>query len=251
MTKRRLAICCAAGALVYATALVATIPAPWVSRAIAQFSGEKLQLREPEGTLWSGSGRLYAVPRTGPLLELGPLRWRTSRSAALTAKLEIEATLGEAPRAVRIQLAPSGTSIRGLQLTLPAEVIAAFAPALDALGPAGELRVRSDDLRFEGPSVLGLAELEWRQVRLARAPGIDLGSHLARLRGGGSKVDIELATIDGPLRLNGRGTWSRDAGLQMTGTIDQDAPQTAPLARFLEGICTQYRNNRCQFQIGR
>jgi general secretion pathway protein N len=251
MTGRRLAFYGATGALIYAAALVATIPAPWVSRAVAQISGEKLQLREPEGTLWSGSGHLYAVPRAGALLELGSLRWRTSRSAVLAARLEIEATLDDAPKATRIQLAPSGTTIRGLELTLPAEIVATFAPALDTLGPAGVLRVRSDDLRFEGPSVLGLAELEWRRVRLARAPGIDLGSHLARLRGGGSKVDIELSTIDGPLRLSGHGTWSRDAGLKMSGAIDQDAPRTAPLARFLEGICTQYRNNGCQFQIGR
>jgi general secretion pathway protein N len=251
MTGRRLVFYGAAGAFIYVAALMATIPAPWVSRAVAKISGEKLQLREPEGTLWSGSGRLYAVPRAGPLLELGPLRWRTSRSAVLSAKLAIEATLGDMPKAVQIQLAPSGTSIRGLELTLPAEVLAAFAPALEVLGPAGVLRAHSDDLRFEGPSVLGLAELEWRQVRLARAPGIDLGSHLARLRGGGSKVDIELSTIDGPLRLSGHGTWSRDAGLQMTGAIDQDAPQTAPLARFLAGICTQYRDKRCRFQIGR
>jgi general secretion pathway protein N len=249
MTGQRIATYAAVAVFVYAAALVATIPAAWVSLAIAKVSGEKLQLRGPEGTLWSGNGRLYASPRAGPLLDLGRLRWRTAHDSVLGAKLVIEATLGDAPRALQIRLAPSSASIRGMDLTLPAEIIAAFAPAVEALGPAGVLRVHSDDLRFEGSLILGLAELEWRQIRLARAPGLDLGSQLARLKGGSSGLDIELSTLDGPLRLSGRGTWSRAAGLQLSGEIDQDNPQMTSLAVFLKGICTEYRGGHCRFHI--
>lgn len=248
MTPRRIAIYLAFGLAIYAAMLIATIPASWASRAVERMSGLKLQLREPTGSLWAGSGRLYAIQRSGPLLELGVLRWRTSWSAILAAKLAIDLTLGNGPSAVQVELSPSGTTLRGLKLALPGRIVAALSPALEGLGPEGLLRLRSDDLRFDGSSILGLAELEWRQVQLARAPGLDLGSHLARLRGGGGKVDIELATIDGPLRLSGSGTWTRDAGLALSGAAEHDA-QNSALAAFLTGVCTEYKDHRCRFRV--
>lgn len=248
MTPRRIAVYVAFGLAIYAATLIATIPASWASRALERTSAQKLQLREPAGSLWAGSGRLYANQRSGPLLDLGELRWRTSWSAILDARLAIDLTLGDAPSAVQVLLSPSGTTLRGLELALPGQIVAAFSPALEGLGPQGLLRLRSADLRIDGNSILGLAELEWRQVQLARAPGLDLGSHLARLRGGGSKVDIELSTIDGPLRLSGSGTWSRDAGLSLSGAAEHDAGNAA-LAAFLKGVCAEYKDHRCQFRV--
>ena len=98
-------------------------------------------------------------------------------------------------------------------------------------------------------SILGQAEIEWRQVRLARAPGLDLGSHVVKLRGGGRKVDIELATLSGPLRLSGSGTWTPEAGLSLSGMAEHDAQPTPALATFLAGVCASYSQNRCRFQI--
>jgi len=111
---------------------------------------------------------------------------------------------------VHVELSLAGLSLQGLDLTLPGRVLASFVPGLETLGPGGELRVRSESLRVDDDSILGVAEIEWRQVRLSRAPGLDLGSHVAKLRGAGSRVDIELATLEGPLRLSGKGSWNRE-----------------------------------------
>lgn len=249
MTARPFALYGGIGIAIYLATLTATIPAPWAGRAVERISQQKLQMREPAGSLWSGSGRLYASQRSGPLIDLGLLRWRTSWAGILGARLAVDITLGDAAKAVTVELSPSGTSIRGLELALPARVIASFEPGLETFGPGGLLRLRSDDLRFDGDSILGLAELEWRQVRLARMPGLDFGSHLVRLRGGGSKVDIELATIEGPLRLSGGGTWTRSAGLSLSGTAEHVAPPSAVMTAFLKGMCTDYKDDRCRFQI--
>jgi general secretion pathway protein N len=128
-------------------------------------------------------------------------------------------------------------------------VLAGLVPGLEAFGPQGTLRIRSESQRFEAGSILGLAEIEWRQLKLSRAPGLDLGSHVMRLRGGGNKVDIELATLAGPLRLSGSGTWTPQAGLSLTGMVEHDAQPTPALATFLSGICNSYAQNRCRFQI--
>ena len=249
MTRGRIALYCAVGALAYLAALVATLPASWISRAVERASSERLLVRAPEGTVWAGRARLYAKERSGPPLELGELRWKTAWTGLLTGKLATDVSFGRAERAMHVELSPFGLTVQGLDVSLPGKALASFVPALETVGPQGMLRVRSDSLRLDSASILGLAEIEWRQVRLSRAPGLDLGSHVARLRGGGSKVDIELGTLEGALTLNGKGTWDPQAGLKMAGSAEH-GPQAPPaLAQFLKAVCTEYRDNRCGFRF--
>lgn len=249
MTRQRLALYCAVGALVYLATLAAMLPASWISRAVERASQDRLLVRAPAGTLWAGSARLYVRQRSGPPLELGQMRWETAWQGMLTAKLASHVTFGNAARPVRVELSPGGLSLQGLDVALPGRVLASFAPGLETFGPGGELRVRSESLRVEHDSILGVAEIEWRQVRLSRAPGLDLGSHVAKLRGAGSKVDIELGTLEGPLRLNGKGSWNRQAGLQMAGSAEHAAQAPPELLRFLHAVCTEYQNSRCGFRF--
>ncbi len=250
MTRRRLAVYCAVGALAYLAALVAIFPASWISHALERTSGERLLLRAPEGTLWSGRARVYARERSGPPLDLGEVRWETTWSTLLTAKLASDVAFRDSAQPVRVELSPGGLSVHGLDLALPGSVVASFVPALDTFGPGGQLHLRSESLRIDGDSILGVAEVQWRHVRMSRAPGLDLGSHVARLRGAGSRVDIELATLEGPLRLNGSGSWSRQTGLKMTGSGEHPAQAPAELPQFLRAVCPEYRNNRCGFRFG-
>ena len=251
MISRRIAVYCAVGGVIYLAALIAIAPAPWVARAIERASAQKLQLRAPAGSLWSGSGRLYAMPRSGAPIELGELRWKTAWPVVFTGKLAADVSLGDGTRSTHVEVSPFGTTIRGLDVALPANVLASLVPGLDAVGPQGTLRIRSESQRIDTGSILGQAEIEWRQVRLARAPGLDLGSHVVKLRGGGRKVDIELATLSGPLRLSGSGTWTPDAGLSLSGAAEHDVQPTPALATFLAGVCASYSQNRCRFQIKR
>ena len=249
MTSRRIVLYCVAGSVIYLAALVATAPAPWVARAVERASAQKLQLRAPAGNLWAGSGHLYAVQRAGPSVDLGELRWKTAWRALLTGRFAADVSLGETARTAHIELSPTGAMIRGLDVALPATALASFVPGLESLGPGGTLRIRSESQRIDAGSVLGQAEIEWRRARLARAPGLDLGSHVARLRGSGDKVDIELATLDGPLRLSGSGTLTPQGAFSLSGMAEHDAQQPPALATFLTGVCASYSQNRCRFQI--
>jgi general secretion pathway protein N len=249
VTRQRLALYCAVGVLVYVAALVAMMPASWISRALERASQDRLLVRSPTGTLWAGSARVYARERSGPPLELGELRWKTAWSGLLAAKLASHVAFGGAERPVRVELSPAGVSVQGLDLALPGRVLASFVPGLETFGPTGELRLRAESLRVDDDSILGVAEIQWRHVRLSRAPGLDLGSHVAKLRGTGSKVDIELATLEGPLRLNGQGSWNREAGLKMTGSAEHGVEAPPELPQFLRAVCTDYRNNRCGFRF--
>jgi len=249
VTRGRIVLYCVVAVLAYLIALAATLPATWISRAIERASSEGLLVRSPAGTVWTGNARVYAKERSGPPLELGELRWKTRWSALFTGKLVTDVAFANAARPVHLELSPFGLSLRGLDVTLPAQVLASFAPGLETFGPGGVLRVRSDGLRVERGSILGLAEVEWRNVRFSRAPGLLLGSHVARLRGGGNKVDIELGTLEGALRLSGTGTWDPKTGLRVAGAAEHSAQAPAELSRFLQAVCSGYRNGRCAFRI--
>jgi hypothetical protein len=246
---RRTALCIAAGCLFYLGALIATFPAAWVAYAIERVSGRNFLLRSPTGTAWSGGGQLYVHQGSGRLLDLGMLRWNTSLAGIFAGRLGADVVLGNAASALRLELSPASIAIRGLSMEFPGTLLSTFAPRLETLGPQGTLLVRSDSLRFDENSILGLANIEWRSVRLARAPGLDFGSHIARLRGGGGKIDVELGTIDGSLRLSGGGTWTKTGGLNVTGAIEHGEDQPAAMGSFLQSVCSEYRNRRCDFRI--
>jgi general secretion pathway protein N len=249
MSRRRLVLYVVSGVLAYAVALVALAPAAWLSRTIERASQQRLELRDATGSAWSGSGRLYARTRAGDFLDLGSVRWRSSPASLLRGRLGADMTLNESAKPVRLELAPGGVEVKNLALEVPGKALGALAPPLEILGPGGRVRVQSDDLRVDGESVLGLATVEWRDIRLARAAGLELGSHVARLRGAGSRVDIELGTLEGPLRVSGNGSWSPRAGLVVSGTAEPRPEAAATLVPFLRGVCPEFRDGRCIFQI--
>lgn len=248
MISRRNTLALVFVCLVYSATLLATIPAPWVARAIERASDQGLLLRDPVGTAWAGSGILYARLRSGELLDLGRLRWSSSPSGVFAGQLAAELALGTDAKAMRVDVSLSGMNVRGLSMEIPGRILAELAPALGAFGPEGKLLLRADSLRFENGSILGLGEIEWRGLRLTRVSDIDFGSHIARLRGGVGKVDIVFATIEGPLRLSGGGSWTRDAGFEVSGTAEHDPERASTLARLLQGICSEYAAARCTFR---
>jgi general secretion pathway protein N len=249
MTRRRLALYAVVASLSYAVALIAMLPASWFSHVIERVSRQKLELRAPTGSAWSGSGRLYGRQRSGSLVDLGAVRWASSPTGLLQAKLVAEVTLNDGPKPIRIEWSPGSVAVRDLEMQFPGKLLAALAAPLEIFGPEGSVSIRAENFRVEGDTVLGLASVEWREVRLARANGIELGSHVARLRGAGSRVDIELGTLEGPLRLSGAGTWSARAGLVLSGIAEPREDRAATLGPFLKGICPEYRESRCLFHL--
>jgi len=247
---RRLAIYAAIGVAVYFCTMVATLPATWIGRAIAEASSERLTLRAPQGSAWSGSGRLIARSREDALLDLGRLRWTASPASLFTGKLNVDVFLDERP-GTRLEVSPGAMTLQGLDIEFPARLLGSLAPGLETFGPEGSVRIRSESLRVEKQSFLGSADIEWRRIRLARTRGLELGSHVARLRGGGSKVDIELATLEGPLRVSGGGSWTRERGLAISGTAEPEPGASSALAPFLKSVCSEYRDEKCGFRFGR
>jgi general secretion pathway protein N len=249
MSGRQLLLYVAWGGLAYALALLAMLPAAWLSQTIERLSGQRLELREASGSAWGGSGRLYARTGGGALTDLGAVRWTSFPAALLRGKLGANMTVNDAPKPIRVEVGPGSIAVQDLALEVPGKVVAALAPPLQVFGPEGRLTIRSDNLRIEGDTVFGLAKVEWRDIRLARSSNLELGSQVARLRGAGSRVDIELGTLGGPLRVAGGGSWSPRGGLALSGTAEPRPDTAAGLVPFLRGVCPQFRDGRCIFRV--
>lgn len=246
MSRRRITLYVVAGVLAYCAALAAMLPSAWIAHAVQRQSDGRLELREAGGTAWSGSGRLFARAPYGALIDLGAIRWNASAWSLPTLRIRASVTHGTATHPMLVELSPWGLGVQRLHIDLPGTAIAALAPALATLGPEGSIHVRSDSLRVERGSLLGLADVEWRGIRLSGAHGIRLGSHLARLRGGGERVDIDVTTLDGPLSVRAKGTWNLSAGLTLAGTAEPRTPDVVP---FLRGFCAGYRDSVCEFSF--
>lgn len=225
------------GCVTYLAALAALAPASLATHGFSFLLNKKIEVREPRGSAWAGSARLYAR-RGAELMDLGELSWRV-RFADVALSGAAHASIG---------VRPWGVAIRGLDATLPAAALALLDPALQALGPQGTVRIRSERLRIDAGSVLGLAEVEWRDARLERARGLALGSHVARLRGAGARVDIELASLAGPLQIEGGGNWAAGGAFRISGSAHA---ANAPLVEFLRGVCAEQRGPRCFFRYAR
>jgi general secretion pathway protein N len=225
------------GILAYVAALAALAPPSFTTHLLKKFSHERLEMRNPQGSAWAGSARLYAR-RGAELMDLGELSWRI-RFADVALSGAAHASIG---------VRPWGVAIRGLDATVPAAALALLDPALQALGPQGTVRIRSERLRIDAGSVLGLAEVEWRDARLERARGLPLGSHVARLRGAGARVDIELASLAGPLQIEGGGNWAAGGAFRISGSAHA---ANAPLVEFLRGVCAEQRGPRCFFRYSK
>lgn len=250
MTDRRIALYVSIACAAYAVAMIATIPSSYVADAIARLSRQSLQLRDPQGSAWTGNGRLYMQRTSGGLVELGILRWNASLRGSLGGKFVTELRLGDEIMIERMELGRTSMVLHGLQLEVPGAVLEDFVPGLSALGPRGTLRLRSENLRVQEDEFLGNAQIEWRPAQLAAARGVKLGSHVARLSGGGRRIDIQLATIEGPLALHGGGAWTPDGGLVVSGSVEHGDDQAA-LAPLLQGICGNYVKGKCSFRVQR
>ena len=248
MSLRRALLYVAVGLATYGAAVIATLPATWLSAGIERAAHERLSLRDPAGTVWRGSGRLFGRTPSGAWLDFGAVRWTAAPRSLLAGALGMEVAIGKRTD-TSLELGLGSVTLRHLDVELPGAFVAGLAPGADTVSPEGRVHILAESLRVDSASILGSAEVEWRDLKIARPQAMALGSHVAHLRGAGKSLAIELATLEGPLRVSGSGDWTRGKGLSLYGTaapMDSAPPALAP---FLKGMCAEYREAKCFFRI--
>lgn len=224
------------GLCIFALALLATAPATLIDSQLAQRTQGALRLAAARGTVWSGTGQLElraADRRTGIAKSLA---WRFLPTGLMRGKLEYEVALGDAAKPFRVALSPSRVDVVGADITLPAAVLAVAEPRLAPLELTGDVDLHVPRISLERRDVRGNATVVWRRAGSALTPVSPLGDYELKLEGAGSAVRGALRTLQGPLQLNGEGSWNGQGNPVLLATArvpPQYQQQLSPLLRLI------------------
>jgi general secretion pathway protein N len=219
-------------------------PALWLASAVAQASGQQVQLRHAQGSVWQGSAQLVLASgsdaRDARALP-GQVHWQI-RPIWLGLELAIAAPCCTNAEPLRLSWRPrwSGQDVQLIshQTVWPAALLSGLGTPWNTLQPQGQLVLHSDDL-----------VLRWAQGKLsasgqARLQALDMSSPISTLKPMGSyelritgadTTRIQLHTLSGDLQLSGEGLWT-GAKLRFQGTASASAGKQDALNGLLNLI---------------
>lgn len=227
---------CAVGLGAYALALIATAPATLADAGLQGASDGRLRLAEARGTLWSGSGQIEIRDAGGRTGIAKSVAWRMAPESLLRGHLVCEVGLEQAARRFPVTIALSRIELANADISLPAAVLGLGVPKLAPLGLTGEVLIHVAGLSIARDGVKGNATLQWRAAGSALTPVSPLGDYELRFEGEGTTVHAFLRTLEGPLRLEGKGSWTQGgspAFLAMAHVPPQHQQQLAPLLQLI------------------
>ena len=197
------------GGIAIVITTLAMLPAAWIAPQFALRSGGRIALADPSGSLWHGSAtlRLAAGPDSGEPTELpGRLEWTTAfwplfagrvhmtlnQTASMPAPIDVVATMREA-------------TVTAGSLDVPASLLDGLGAPFNTLALRGVVRLDWDDWRVFGPRAFGRLTVTMSDIasRISRVK--PLGSYRVVYEAQGEIGTLSLATIKGPLLLDGRG----------------------------------------------
>ena len=220
----------------YALALIATAPATLVDAGLRRASDGRLRLAEAQGTLWSGTGQLEIRDAGGRTGVAKSLAWRVVPESVLRGHLVCEVGLDQAAKRFPVTISVSRIELANADISLPAAVLGLGVPKLAPLGLTGDVLVHVTTLSIGRSATRGGATLQWRSAGSALTPVSPLGDYELRIEGEGPVVRATLRTLQGPLQLDGKGSWTRSdspAFLAIARVPAQHQQQLAPLLRLI------------------
>lgn len=218
-------------AVVLAT-LVVCAPAAWLGDYLAR-SG-RLRLIDAQGTLWSGSGILAVSDGRAAHPIPGRLHWRLDFLPLLTGKVSAHLRLPLFEAALDLTLARGAASIAPGRATAPASALASLGMPFNTVQPGGVLRLRWDDMRASAGKYTGEVNIDWLDAQSVLSKVAPLGNFRVAIKAQGESARVSLATLKGPLQLEGEGLIS-ECGVRFTGTASAEATMR-PALNTLIGI---------------
>jgi general secretion pathway protein N len=226
----------AIGLCAFVITLVVTAPATLVDAVLRRASDGRLRMAEAQGTVWSGSGQIEIRDEGGKNGIARRLAWRLLPESLLRGHLVCELSLAPSAGRFPVTLSWSGVEVENARLILPASALGLAEAKLVPLGLGGEVLIHTSRLSIARRSIDGTATLQWRGAGSNLTSVSPLGDYELRLDGAGATVHAYLRTIEGPLRLDGKGSWTqgnRPAFAAMAQVAPQHQQALGPLLRLI------------------
>jgi general secretion pathway protein N len=221
-------------------------PAVWLAHALSAASGARAQLLDMQGTVWRGDARLLlgesansADARVLP----GRVSWRLGwHKWNLQVGLRADCCMAQEGR---LRIVPSwgglSASLADGSSHWPAAMLSAAGAPWNTVQPEGELRVRTQALSVEwigGRARLnGQVQLDAIAVASRLSTVRPVGSYRATYVGaaGAAPASLQLQTLEGPLRMDGKGQWV-GSRLRFSGEASTDPASEAALGNLLNTL---------------
>jgi general secretion pathway protein N len=237
---------------------VATAPARFVDLVLDRGTLGRVRLAESGGTVWNGSGRLvFADLGSGDAQRLstagvavpGRIAWSVQPWPLLAGLVDAAIAVDGMPQPVRLQGSFAELRVGPGALSLPSVDLSRLGSPWNSIRPSGALAVRWDALTVRGGQLNGRATIELRDAASAMTPVRPLGSYRVDINGLGSRAELKLQTLTGPLRLSGAGTWEARAGLRFEAEATAEPSEAERLRSFL-GLVGRREGTRTIIRIG-
>jgi general secretion pathway protein N len=233
----------------YAVALIATAPATLADAGLARASEGRLRLAEAQGTLWSGKGQLEVRDPGGRTGLAKGLAWRLRPGALFLARLAYDVEFDPGPGPFPVTISRSRIELANADITLPAAALGLGVPKLATLELTGEVQLRVSSLSIERSATRGSATLQWRAAGSALSPVSPLGDYELRLEGEGPAVRATLRTLQGPLQLDGQGSWASGRTPVFLATARLPPQFQQRLAPFLRLVAVERGDGSFELQL--
>ena len=246
MTRWRLI---ALGLAAYALALIATAPATLIDARLEQASAGGLRLAEASGTMWSGSGQIEILDANRRSGIAKSIAWRIRPAYLLRGKLLYEIVLDQATRSFPVTISLSRIEVADADINLPAATLGLGVPKMAALGLTGDMLLHVTRLALGRGSIEGNATLQWHGAGSAFTRISPLGDYELRLEGSGAGAKAALRTLQGPLQLDGQGSWTSGSKPVFQGSARVPPQQMQQLAPLLRMFAQDRGEGRFDFQL--
>ena len=226
-------------------AVVVAIEAAWLAPAslvdshLARMNDGVVRLADAEGTIWRARGVIVAA--TARI----PIAWRIEPWPLLLGELRLHLFPGSvnsagSPRA-DITFKRNSVSLREVDLTFPASLVAVATSRAAAEVVGGEVNVNAASIDWTPPGSRGEARLFWRAARLIFISGaapLDLGDMRMTLTANGDRLSGPVANDGGDLDVRGEVTIREQDGIRLALTLTPRRFDNAQLALALALIGT-------------
>lgn len=233
---RRVALA-ALGVAAYGVFLVASMPAAFLLERARAAQPGKFEVREAEGTAWSGRAQVDLVVPGGIVpVDRIAWRWRPARLAAGRLAFDIAAAASGVQARYEGARTLTRWEVRDLDVQADAAAMVAVLPWLAPWRPEGRVSIAAPHLTSDGAELRGTARVEWRAAAVGLSEVRPLGAYRADIQAEGHAGRFAVSTLEGPLRITGQGTLTPPARIAFSGEARAEgaqAPALEPLLNLL------------------
>jgi len=216
-------------------------PASWLAGAVREASAQQVHLSGARGSFWAGSSQLVLSGGPGSVQAIalpGQIHWHI-RPTWTGLHISIQADCCT-PQTLHLQADMTG--FRSARLVLgnaqsrwPAGLLTGLGTPWNTVQPQGQLVATSQDVAVQWTQgrmqLSGRLQVDALQVSSRLSTLAPMGSYRLTVQGG-DEPSLELATLEGSLKLSGQGQWVGQR-LRFTGVASAEPDRVEALSNLL------------------